>query len=63
MNGKGEWARWLVGLVLAAVVAYFTAQSTVQVRLGVLEDRYARIVDDIREIKADVKEIVRAFRP
>ena len=38
-NGNGEVARWLLGLILAAVVSYFTAMGTLQSQLAVVTER------------------------
>jgi len=58
-NGKGtELLRWAVGLVLAALVSYFTAVGTLQTRVSVLEDRYDRLMTDVAEIKGDVKQLL-----
>lgn len=40
LNGKtGELLRWVVGLVLAALVSYFTAMGTLQSQLAVVTER------------------------
>lgn len=49
LNGKtGEVARWLLGLVAAGTVSYFTAQGTTRERIAVLETevKNVRIVQD-----------------
>lgn len=39
-NGKtGEMLRWVFGLVLAAVVAYFTSTGALQAQLAVITER------------------------
>lgn len=39
-NGKtGEMLRWVLGLVLAAVVAYFTSTGAMQAQLAVITER------------------------
>lgn len=41
LNGKtGEVLRWVVGLVVTALVAYFTAQAKTGERLAVVETRW-----------------------
>ena len=51
-------AKYIVTLILAALVAYFTAIGTLQARVSVLEDRYERLSDDVSEIKRDVKQLL-----
>lgn len=59
LNGKtGEIVRWVLGLLLAAVVAYFTSMGAVQTRLAVAENNIQRIGDDLKEIKSDVKALL-----
>lgn len=58
MNGKGEWLKFLAGLVLAALVSYFTAIGTLQSRVSVLETRYEQLLYEVREVKGDVKAIL-----
>lgn len=36
-NGKGEWLRFVVSLIVAGIVAYFTATAHVQARLSAIE--------------------------
>ena len=39
-NGKtGEMLRWVFGLVLAAIVAYFTSTGATQAQLAVITER------------------------
>jgi hypothetical protein len=39
-NGRtGEWLRWLGGLALAALVAYYTAQGAMQKELAIIDTR------------------------
>jgi hypothetical protein len=63
LNGKtGEVVRWVIGLVLVALVSYFTSIGTVQTRISLVEDRQVRFGEDLKEIKADVKSILLASR-
>lgn len=40
LNGKtGEMLRWVIGLVLAAMVAYFTSTGAMQASLAVVAER------------------------
>lgn len=52
----GEIVRWAIGLVLAGLVAYFTAVGTIQVRLGTLEEReqnhYSELLRRLDRIEA-----------
>ncbi len=49
--------------VLTWIITALIAWGAVEARVRVLEDRYARVVEDIREIKSDVKTILREYRP
>lgn len=63
VNGKtGEMIRWILSLVFAGLVAYFTSQAALDKRLTVLEDRMQRTNDDIREVKADVRQLLQVIR-
>jgi mannitol-specific phosphotransferase system IIBC component len=63
LNGKtGEIVRWALGLCLAALVSYFTAIGTLQTEVAVLKERYERIAEDVREVKADVKLLLQRVR-
>ena len=57
-NGNGrKLISWqtIIGWVGAALLAY----GAVEARVRVLEDRYERIIQDIGEIKSDVKTLIR----
>ena len=57
-NGNGrKLISWqtIIGWAGAALLAY----GAVEARVRVLEDRYERIVNDISEIKSDVKTLIR----
>lgn len=57
-QNKADLLKYIVTLVLAALVSYFTAMGTLQTRVSVLEDRYDRLILDVSEIKADVKVLL-----
>lgn len=54
-RGGAHRVNWqtVIGWLVAALLAY----GAVEARVRVLEDRYDRIVDDLREIKGDVKAL------
>lgn len=63
LNGKtGEVLRWVAMLVLAGLVSYFTTTGALATRMAVAESRIDRLSEDIREIKSDVKAVLRAVR-
>lgn len=40
MNGKtGEMLRWVIGLALACIVAYYTAIGSIRSQIAVVEER------------------------
>lgn len=49
----------LIGWLVSAVLAYGAIDS----RVKVLEDRYERMVEDVREIKQDIKVILHRSTP
>ena len=63
LNGKtGEVLRWAFGLLLAAVVSYFTSIGAVQTRIAVAESQIDAMREDMRELRSDVKLILQAVR-
>ena len=62
MNGKGELLRYVLGLGLAAVVAYYTAQGAMQQRVTAVETKVESVQQDIRDIKSDVRELLQRVR-
>ena len=49
MNGKtGEIIRYVIGLGLAAIVAYFTALGSVQTSVAVIDSREQQHFDEIQ---------------
>ena len=57
LNGKtGEVMRWVIGLVVAGLVSYFTAQGAMQQRLSVVETterlHYEATQRDLQDIKS-----------
>lgn len=66
LNGKtGEVLRWLLGMVSAALIAYFTAQSAIEQRVTAVETRQSAQYEDLQrqvtdaksDIKADIREL------
>jgi hypothetical protein len=65
-NGRSlsdETIRYVLGLVLGAIVAYFTTIATMQTEVAVLNEReqnhYNELKQLLQEIKADVKDLGR----
>ena len=61
INGRtGEYARWILTIVIGGVVAYFTALGTLQAQLAVVVERERNHYDEIIrrldriEVKMDV---------
>jgi hypothetical protein len=52
VNGKGEWFRFVGGLVLAGLVGYFSAQSALQTRVAVLESRMDTLIQEVRYLRS-----------
>lgn len=47
-NGKtGEYVRWIIGMALAGIVAYFTALGALQAQLAVVIERERNHYDEI----------------
>ena len=58
MNGRVRLSLTIVAQVVAWIVAVVLAYGAVNARVSVLEDRYHRLEQDIREIKGDVKVLL-----
>lgn len=57
LNGKtGEVMRWCIGLAVAALVSYFTAQNTTNERLTKIETRWEFVQGSLTEIKTELKD-------
>jgi len=60
-NGKGEWARMFVVIIVASVVGYFAATQRIEARLSTLESkvdaRDAEIVRFMQRIDATLISI------
>jgi hypothetical protein len=64
-NGNGKTAdtiRWVVGLILVALVSYYTSKSTTEARLSVAETKIERMGQDLSEIKDDIRKILQLVR-
>lgn len=57
-NGRFRVSVTIAVQVVAWVAAVVLAYGAVNARVSVLEDRYQRIEQDIREIKGDVKALL-----
>lgn len=72
-NGWGKGLMWLGSLLLTVYITYLSTRSeeatikiqrgeednALRIRMAVLEVRQTAVEDDISDIKADVKEILR----
>ena len=58
VNGRINW-QTAITVVVTWLVTAMLAYGAIDARLQVLEDRYERVVDDLREIKADVKALLK----
>lgn len=62
-NGKtgGEWARWIGSILLAAIVAYFTAQAKSEAQYAELRERQINNFNEVLRrldlLQADVREL------
>ena len=59
MNGRVRLSLTIVAQGGAWIGAVVLAYGAVNARVSVLEDRYNRLEQDIREIKGDVKALLR----
>lgn len=67
LNGRtGELVRWVVGLAMSAIVAYFSAQASVTNRLTAVETtqrlQFEEIQRSLSDLKLDVREVKTAVR-
>lgn len=67
LNGlTGELVRWVVGLAMSAIVAYFSAQASVTNRLTAVETtqrlQFEEIQRSLSDLKLDVREVKTAVR-
>jgi hypothetical protein len=63
LNGKtGEVVRWVLSLILAGIVAYFTTTGSLDRRLVAVETKIEATGADVKELKSDVKSLLRAVR-
>ena len=58
---RDMWLHWLVGMTLAALVAYFTTTSAIQAKIAALEateeSHFAEILRRLDAMSADVREL------
>lgn len=58
---RDMWLHWLAGMVLAALVAYFTTTSAIQAKIAALEateeSHFAEILRRLDAMSADVREL------
>jgi predicted outer membrane lipoprotein len=62
LNGKtGEVLRWLLGLALAAAVAYFTTIGSMNVELATVkateQNHFSEVLRRLDDMKADLREL------
>lgn len=63
LNGKtGEMVRWVIGLVLCGIIAYFTAQSSINARIAVVETSERQHFEEIQRTLVDIKQELRDMR-
>lgn len=62
-NGRTnvEVARWLIGLALSALIAYFTAMGAIEQRMTAVETRqgaeFAEVMRVLGRMEADIREL------
>lgn len=59
LNGRtGEFLRWVIGLVLAGLVAYFTAIGSIRERVGNIDTREQSHFDEVQRtlIRMDMNQ-------
>ena len=58
---KSEWVRYLLGLALAAMVAYFTAQTSIREELAkqkvTEESHFGEVLRRLDLMQADIRDI------
>lgn len=62
LNGKtGEVLRWFFGMFVAAIVAYYSAQLTIENRVTAVETKqdsnFQELLRAVNRIESDVREI------
>jgi hypothetical protein len=62
MNGKtGEFVRWMLGLALAAVVAYYTAIGAMSREIGEVkateQSHFSEVLRRLDDLKSDVRDL------
>lgn len=67
MNGKtGEMLRWLIGAVVAALVAYYTAAISTEQRLTAVEVsqrlQFEEVQRALARIELDVRDVKRLMQ-
>lgn len=58
-----DWLKFLIGIVIASLVSYFTAEINTAVAIGRLEERqnnqYQELKDSIGLMREDLREFMR----
>lgn len=67
LNGlTGELLRWIVGLAMSAIIAYFSAQASVTNRLTAVETtqrlQFEEIQRSLADLKVDMRDVKAAVR-
>jgi predicted outer membrane lipoprotein len=61
---NGDLMRWLLGVVVAAVVAYFTTINAIQAAVVEVKTRqetqFLEVLRQLEDIKTDIRELRRA---
>ena len=61
---RDSWIHWLAGMILAALVAYFTTTSAIQAEIAALrateESHFAEILRRLEVLTADIRELRKA---
>ncbi len=62
-NGKGEWVRWALNLIIPAMVAAVLAWVAVSNRISVIEEReqnhYQELLRQFQALREDIRAIGR----
>lgn len=60
-NGKGDFLRWLIGVAMAAMVAYFTTISTLNQGLAEVRERqknqFEEIMRRLEMLQIDIRDM------
>lgn len=61
-HGKsGEMLRWLIGMALAALIAYFTTIGTMDKQITAVSERennhFAEVLRRLEDLKSDLREL------